>query len=382
MIDKKVKILRRDQLSKQVAVVVGTRPGIIKFSPVIRALDKSGVNYFVVHTGQHYSYNMDKIFFEDLALPEPKFRIDATKRAKFHGAQTAVMLKGLEKVFLQERPCLVVVGGDANPNLAAALSARKLGLEVAHMEAGLRCDDWRMPEEHNRVMIDHISDYLFAPTKLARQNLIKDNVKGKIFEVGNSIVDAVFQNIRIAEEKSNIVNDFGLSGEYYIFTLHREENVDHRDTLANVLGAIAQISSNRSVPIIFPMHPRSKKMIKEFNLEDSLKRIANLRIVSPLGYLDFLLLLSRAQLVLTDSGGLQEECCILKVPCVTLRECTDRPETILVGSNIIGGTKAETILPAADRIAKVKRTWTNPFGDGQTGARITSLIEKIIKVNK
>lgn len=374
----KAKILQKDQLIQAVAIVVGTRPGIIKFSPVIRALDKSGLNYFIVHTGQHYSYNMDKIFFDDLALPEPKFRVDVTKRAKLHGAQTAEMLKGLEKVFIHERPRLVVVGGDANTNLAAALAARKLGLDVAHMEAGLRCDDWRMPEEHNRVMIDHISDYLFAPTEQSKENLIQDNVKGKIFVVGNTIVDAVFQNIRIAQEKSNVISTLGLEGEYIVFTAHREENVDHRNILANILDAIAQISFDRKVPIIFPMHPRSRKRIKEFNLEDKLKRISRLKIIAPLGYLDFLLLLSRAQLVLTDSGGIQEECCILKIPCVTLRENTDRPETVQVGSNIIGGTQAETILAGAAKMAKVNRNWPNPFGDGKTGERITSLIQKII----
>jgi UDP-N-acetylglucosamine 2-epimerase (non-hydrolysing) len=378
MIDMKAKILQKDQLIQAVAIVVGTRPGIIKFSPVIRALDKSGLNYFIVHTGQHYSYNMDKIFFDDLALPEPKFRVDVTKRAKLHGAQTAEMLKGLEKVFIHERPRLVVVGGDANTNLAAALAARKLGLDVAHMEAGLRCDDWRMPEEHNRVMIDHISDYLFAPTEQSKENLIQDNVKGKIFVVGNTIVDAVFQNIRIAQEKSNVISTLGLEGEYIVFTAHREENVDHRNILANILDAIAQISFDRKVPIIFPMHPRSRKRIKEFNLEDKLKRISRLKIIAPLGYLDFLLLLSRAQLVLTDSGGIQEECCILKIPCVTLRESTDRPETVQVGSNIIGGTQAETILAGAAKMAKVNRNWPNPFGDGKTGERITSLIQKII----
>jgi UDP-N-acetylglucosamine 2-epimerase (non-hydrolysing) len=378
MIDMKAKILQKDQLIQAVAIVVGTRPGIIKFSPVIRALDKSGLNYFIVHTGQHYSYNMDKIFFDDLALPEPKFRVDVTKRAKLHGAQTAEMLKGLEKVFIHERPRLVVVGGDANTNLAAALAARKLGLDVAHMEAGLRCDDWRMPEEHNRVMIDHISDYLFAPTEQSKENLIQDNVKGKIFVVGNTIVDAVFQNIRIAQEKSNVISTLGLEGEYIVFTAHREENVDHRNILANILDAIAQISFDRKVPIIFPMHPRSRKRIKEFNLEDKLKRISRLKIIAPLGYLDFLLLLSRAQLVLTDSGGIQEECCILKIPCVTLRENTDRPETVQVGSNIIGGTQAETILAGAAKMAKVNRNWPNPFGDGKTGERITSLIQKII----
>jgi len=373
---KSTKILKKEELTDSIAVVVGTRPGIIKFSPVIRVLEKQKCNYFIAHTGQHYSYNMDKAFFEDLELPEPKYRIDVTKRAKLHGAQTAEMLKGLEQVFLKEKPKVVIVGGDANTNLAGALAARKLGIEVSHMEAGLRSGDWRMPEEHNRVIIDHISEYLFAPTEEAKENLIRDNVKGKIFVVGNTIVDAVYQNIEIAKRKSQILNKLNLKkDEYFVLTLHREENVDDKETLANILEGIKQTAERFKLPIIFPVHPRTKKRIKEFGLGEKLKSIPYLKVIKPIGYLDFLLLLSNARLALTDSGGIQEETCILKIPCVTLRESTERPETVKVGSNIVAGTKPEGIVIATEKMILVERNWENPFGDGKAGEKIVEIIK-------
>lgn len=374
------KILRRDQLTDKIVVVVGTRPGIIKFSPVIRALEVRKCNYFIIHTGQHYSYNMDKIFFQDLSLPDPRYRIDVTKKAKLHGAQTAEMLKGLERIFIEEKPRLVIVGGDANTNLAGALATRKLGIELAHMEAGLRSNDWRMPEEHNRVMIDHISDYLLAPTEEAKDNLVKDNIKGKIFIVGNPIVDAVYQNIEIAKKKSNILNDLNLRGnDYFVLTIHREENVDYPETLTSILDAIYEAGRHYPLPIIFPIHPRAKKRLKEFNLDQKIAKLRNLKIIKPVGYLDFLLLLSEARLVLTDSGGIQEECCILKIPSVTLRNNTERPETIKVGSNTIGGTNLKSIMVAINKMLEMERNWPNPFGDGKAAERIISIILEHIK---
>lgn len=377
---KHIKFLKKEELTDFIGVVVGTRPGIIKFSPVIRALEKQKCNYFIAHTGQHYSYNMDKAFFEHLELPEPKYKIDVTKRAKLHGAQTAEMLKGLEQIFLEEKPRVVIVGGDANTNLAGALAARKLGIEVSHMEAGLRSNDWRMPEEHNRVIIDHISEYLFAPTEEAKQNLIKDNVKGKIFVVGNTIVDAVCQNIEIAKRKSQILNKLKLKkDEYFVLTLHREENVDDKDTLINILEGIKQTAEQFKLPIIFPIHPRTQKRIKEFNLRGKLKSISYLKVIKPIGYLDFLLLLSNARLVLTDSGGIQEETCILKDPCVTLRENTERPETVKVGSNTVAGTKPEGIIASVEKMLAAKKNWENPFGNGKAGENIINILTQEIQ---
>lgn len=374
-----VKILRKEELNPTIGIVVGTRPGIIKFSPIIRELQKRKINFFIVHTGQHYSYNMDKVFFQNLELPDPFYRVDITRKAKMHGAQTAEMLKGLEKVFVESKPRMVVVGGDANTNLAGALAARKLGIEVAHMEAGLRSDDWRMPEEHNRVMIDHISEILFAPTREAKKNLKKDNVKGKIYVVGNPIVDAVYQNLTIAQKTSDILRKYALrENGYFLLTIHREENVDHPNTFASILEGISETAFRWQFPLVFPVHPRTAKRIKEYGLQEKLDAIPHLYTVKPIGYLDFLMLLSNSRLVMTDSGGIQEECCILKVPCVTVRNNTERPETITVGANMLAGTSPIGIVDAIKVMLAVERNWPNPFGKGTTGKAIVKAILRAI----
>jgi len=372
-----IKVLKETELTNTIAIVVGTRPGIIKLSPVIRALEKKGVNYFIVHTGQHYSYNMDKQFFEELELPEPQYKNDVVKKATLHGGQTAEMIKGLEKAFLEAKPKIVVVGGDANTNLAGALAARKLGLRVAHVEAGLRSDDWRMPEEHNRVMIDHISEYLFPPTEKAKQNLIEDNVKGKIEITGNTIVDAVYQNLKLANKKSQILDVLNLSPrEYFLVTSHREENVDSKATLEEIIESLHVVHNRYDLPVVFPIHPRTRKRLQEFDLEKKAKLIRGLKLIEPLGYLDFLRLLAEAKLVLTDSGGIQEEACILRVPCVTLRENTERPETVDVGANLVAGTTPDKIVAAVKQMLSRERRWVNPFGDGRARERIADFLNE------
>jgi len=372
-----IKVLKETELTNTIAIVVGTRPGIIKLSPVIRALEKKGVNYFIVHTGQHYSYNMDKQFFEELELPEPQYKNDVVKKATLHGGQTAEMIKGLEKAFLEAKPKIVVVGGDANTNLAGALAARKLGIRVAHVEAGLRSDDWRMPEEHNRVMIDHISEYLFPPTEKAKQNLIEDNVKGKIEITGNTIVDAVYQNLKLANKKSQILDVLNLSPrEYFLVTSHREENVDSKATLEEIIESLHVVHNRYDLPVVFPIHPRTRKRLQEFDLEKKAKLIRGLKLIEPLGYLDFLRLLAEAKLVLTDSGGIQEEACILRVPCVTLRENTERPETVDVGANLVAGTTPDKIVAAVQQMLSRERRWVNPFGDGRARERIADFLNE------
>lgn len=373
---RQLKVLMEKELEDKICVVVGTRPGIIKFSSIIRELQIREKNFFILHTGQHYSYEMDSIFFSELELPEPEYKLLDVKNKKFHGAQTAEMLAGSERVFLKERPKLVLVGGDANTNLAGALAARKLHIYVGHIEAGLRSNDWRMPEEHNRVMIDHISDILFAPTKKAKKNLILDNVKGKIFITGNTIVDAVEQNLAIARKKSKIMMILNLKPEnYFLLTLHREENVDFKKNLTNILKGIKLVSESLDQEIVFPAHPRTFKRIEHFKLSSFLLGTKNLRIINPLGYLDFLMLLKNSKLVLTDSGGIQEESCIMKVPCVTLRESTERPETLEVGSNYVAGTKPNTILKAVESMLNVEKTWRNPFGENPA-KKIVNIIER------
>jgi len=376
MIYQNTKILSHEKLEDKICVVVGTRPGIIKMSPIIRELSKRKIPFFILHTGQHYSYEMDRKFFEDLGLPDAKHHLPPCRDGSLHGEQTAHMLMGIEHVLLKERPRLVLVCGDANTNLAGALAARKLHIEVGHVESGLRSHDWRMPEEHNRVIIDHISEYLFAPTRQAKENLIKDNVKGKIYVTGNTVVDALLEHIEIAKKRSNILQQLKLNkDEFILITFHREENVDFPEVLTNILKGLKLVGNELNIPLIFPIHPRTQKRIKGFNLVSLLESVPNLKVIKPVGYLDFLTLLNNARLVLTDSGGIQEESCILRVPCVTLRENTERQETVLVGANTISGTKPENVLKTVINSLNKKRDWPNPFGDGKAAKRVIDAIE-------
>jgi UDP-N-acetylglucosamine 2-epimerase (non-hydrolysing) len=342
-----------------ISVVLGTRPEIIKMSPLIRACRDQGLDYEVFHTGQHYSYAMDRIFFEQLDLPLPAHNLDAGSGN--HGAQTAVILAGLEKSFLKKPPGIVLVQGDTNTVLAGALAAAKLHIPVGHVEAGLRSFDRSMPEEINRIVADHVSDQLFAPTENSRQNLLREGINPeKITVTGNTVVDAIRQNLMIAHQKVHPLDDCGLEpSKYFLVTAHRAENVDDPVRLARIMTGLRMISGHFGLPVIFPMHPRTQKMVREFSLSTE-----GIRVMDPVGYLEFLVLESKAALILTDSGGVQEESCILSVPCVTLRENTERPETIDAGANVLAGTDPEKILSMALRLIDIPRTWKNPFGDG------------------
>lgn len=380
----KTKVLGRDEMQRKIAVVVGTRPGIVKFGPVIRELDARGADFFVIHTGQHYSENMDRQFFIDLKLREPSYHNPVVREFKTHGGQTAEMIKGVEQALIQERPRVVIVGGDANTNLAGALAARKLAqMTLVHMEAGLRSHDWLMPEEHNRVMIDHISDVLLAPTEAAVQNLKEDNVQGRVVVTGNTIVDAVLMNIEVARPRFAQFAERGIKPkEYFLLTAHREENVDSEATLRRLLNAVDKVAEKWKLPIVFPLHPRTRVRLETFGLWSGISEHKLVSIVDPLSYLDFLAALSNAKLVLTDSGGIQEEACILGVPCVTLRENTERPETVAVGANIIAGTAAETVLPAIETaLNRAEQGWKHPFGDGQASRRIVDILLEEVSRN-
>ena len=376
-----IKFVPRQQQARTVCVVVGTRPGIIKMCPVIRELANRNIPHFLMHAGQHYSYNMDRKFFEDLELPRPLHHLDGVRQYTTHASQTAEMMKGIEEALFKEKPAVVLVCGDANTNFSGAVAARKLGLVVGHVEAGLRSYDWRMPEEHNRVMIDHISELLFAPTEKTRENLLKENIRGKIVVAGNTVVDASLQNIEIARRKSGILRSIGVEGGGYIlFTVHREENVDDHSNLKSILGALEMVSRTYpGRPIVFPIHPRTIKRIEQFGLERELARPKTLRLTEPVGYLDFLMLLSNAGAVMTDSGGIQEEACVLRVPCVTLRESTERPESLEAGGNILAGTSPEGILVALGRMLGKSRDWANPFGDGRASERIAEAVSDVLE---
>ncbi len=373
-----LKVLRKHELKDKVGLFVGTRPGIIKFSPLMRELEKRGRDYFIIHTGQHYSYGMDKIFFDELELPEPKYKFLNVSKSRSHGSQTAKMLSQSERALIKEKPKIVLVCGDANTNLAGALAARKLHIMVGHVESGLRSNDWRMPEEHNRVMIDHISELLFAPTQETKKHLIEDNVRGKIYVTGNTIVDAVTQNLSIAHKKSRVLDRFGLaSRKYLLLTLHREENVDYKEHMEKILKGIRLVSDHFETDIIFPSHPRTNKNLKYFKLNSLVSEIPRLRVVETLGYLDFLMLLGNARMVLTDSGGIQEESCILKVPCVTLRQNTERPETVEVGSNYVAGIEPQGILHGVKTMYEKATDWRNPFG-ANPSQKIIDIVEEAI----
>ncbi len=349
----------------KIAVILGTRPEIIKMSPIIRECEKRGIDYFTLHTGQHYSYEMDRIFFEELELPSPEHNLEVGSGS--HAVQTGRIMAGVEEVLEEEKPDVVLVQGDTNTVLAGALAASKMHIKVGHVEAGLRSFDRRMPEEINRVVADHISDYLFAPTMTARENLLAEGIsEEKISITGNTIVDSVYQNLEISKRKVNPLKNLGLREKgYFLATAHRAENVDDRTRLKEILKGLSLISEEFSLPVIFPIHPRTRKRIEEFNLD-----LDGVRAIDPVGFLEFLQLEAGARLALTDSGGVQEETCILGVPCVTLRDNTERPETIEVGSNILAGAVSESILLNTSKMLEMIHKWSNPFGDGGSSASI------------
>lgn len=367
----------------QVAVVVGTRPGIIKMAPIIRTLSKRGTPHYIIHTGQHYSPEMDSIFMQELGLQSTVFRLESSETKITHGAKTAHMLQGIEEILLSQTPSLVLVCGDANTNLSGGLAARKLNLILGHVESGLRSYDWTMPEEHNRVMLDHISDLLFAPTLSSAENLKRENVRGEIHVTGNTVVDALMQHIKIAEHKSSIFSDLNLNAsKYMLLTTHREENVDDQQRLTGILQGALHAARALNMTIVFPVHPRTKKRISEFRLDGRLEELKNENniIIDPVGYFDFLMLLKNAALVLTDSGGIQEESCILGVKTVTLRDNSERPETIALGSNVLAGTDPEKIVDTVKKqMTNDNNAWDHPFGGGKAAERIVEITQNAIK---
>jgi UDP-N-acetylglucosamine 2-epimerase (non-hydrolysing) len=355
----------------QIFIILGTRPEIIKMSPIIRECQKRHLNFSILHTNQHYSQNLDKIFFKELNLPQSRYNLNVGSGT--HAEQTTKILLGIEKILIKEKPDIVLVEGDTNTVLAGALAAAKLHIKIGHIEAGLRSYDREMPEEINRILTDHCSDLLFAPTKQAKEILLKEGVLSKkIFITGNTIVDAVFQNIELAERKSKILKKLHLQKEeYFLLTVHRQENVDNKERLEGILKGVELISQKFSLPVIYSIHPRARKMLKKFKLSVS----KNINLIEPLGYLDFLKLQQNAKLILTDSGGIQEEACIMKVPCVTLRDNTERPETLLVKSNILAGTNPQKIMKSAKKMLNLKKQWKNPFGNGTAAEKILKVIK-------
>jgi UDP-N-acetylglucosamine 2-epimerase (non-hydrolysing) len=355
----------------KISIILGTRPEIIKFSPIIRACERLGLDFFILHTGQHYSYNMDKVFFDQLELPEAKYNLDVGSGT--HAEQTGRMLIGIEKVLRREKPNVVLVEGDTNTVLSGALAAAKLGFKVGHVEAGLRSYDRQMPEETNRILTDHCSDLLFAPTPQSKKTLLGEGIpEDKIFVTGNTIVDAVNQNLRISKKKCDILGSLSIDdGDYLVATVHRQENVDDEKRLRGIVKGLKMVRKEFDFPIVYPIHPRAKKQLDAFNVE-----VDGIKLIEPLDYLNFLQLESNARLILTDSGGVQEEACTLGVPCVTLRYNTERPETLEVGANALAGTDPYEIAEKVGLMLSNGNSWENPFGDGRAGEKTIQIVRE------
>lgn len=356
---------------KKICIILGTRPEIIKMSPIIRLCKKNKLDFFVLHTGQHYSYNMDKKFFEDLELEQPKYNLGINGNE--YRKEVGLMIPNIMAVLEKEKPDIVFVLGDTNSVLSGALAANKLGIKVGHVEAGLRSHNLDMLEEITRIIVDHISDLLFVPTLDAFNKLKDEKIdEHKLFLTGNTIVDAVQQNLTVAERKVNIFDKLKIKkGEYVLVTAHRAENVDNYSDLKGIIDGLFLVSKDLNIPMIYPIHPRTQKNLDKFGLTIA----KTITVIEPLGYLEFLQLESGAKIVLTDSGGLQEEACILRVPCVTMRNETERPETIEVGVNILAGTNPDKILNSVREMLSKDKNWVNPFGEGDTSERIISIVE-------
>lgn len=344
--DPTIYVWKVDMSMMKIICVAGARPNFMKVAPLMEALKKNpDVRVVLVHTGQHYDEAMSKLFFDELDIPKPDFNLEVGSAS--HAVQTAKVMERFETILLQERPNLVIVVGDVNSTLACALTSVKLEIPVAHVEAGLRSFDRTMPEEINRILTDTISDLLFTTERSADDNLLREGiVKEKIHFVGNVMIDTLIKH-KTRAAKSDVLSRMGIPMKSYgLVTLHRPSNVDHRDTLEGILCALKEIS--QKIPIVFPCHPRTREKIKVFNLwndiNDGISQERGIKFVEPLGYLDFLKLMAEARVVLTDSGGIQEETTILGVPCVTIRENTERPATVAEGTNVIAGTNRGGIL--------------------------------------
>ena len=366
----------------KIATILGTRPEIIKMAPIIDEISKRGIDQIVLHTGQHYDKEMSDNFFRDLEIPTPDYNIHVGSGT--HGKQTGLMMKGIEEVLLDEKPDIVLVQGDTNAVLAGALVASKLHIAIGHVEAGLRSFDMTMPEEVNRRAADVTSTMYFIPTEESAINLLAEGFSHKnLLITGNTVVDACFRHLEIAqkrgfEEESLSELDIENMDNILTLTMHRAENVDVKERVTNIIEALKELDE---MNIIFPIHPRTKNTLEKFGLFDELNNMEHVHIIKPLGYLDFLLLTSKSTLILTDSGGLQDEAITLDVPALTLRYNTERPETVTAGGNILVGSDKDAILENANKIlndedfANKMKNAKNPYGQGDSAKLTVDAIE-------
>lgn len=358
--------------------IVGARPNFMKIAPLMEAYKSfPEIEPLLVHTGQHYDREMSDLFFNQLGIPRPDYNLGVGSST--HGRQTAEIMMAFEPLVIEHRPDLVLVVGDVNSTIACGLVAVKLGVKLAHVEAGLRSGARAMPEEINRILTDSISDYLFCTEQSGVENLLAEGVgEDKIFLVGNVMIDTLLKNRERAKE-STILESYGIEpGGYAVLTLHRPSNVDDPDVFLSILAALKVIQDD--MPIIFPLHPRTRNRIDSSSLAEEFAAMPNLRPVDPIGYLDFLRLMSSASLVLTDSGGIQEETTILKVPCLTLRENTERPVTCKIGTNRLVGVETDNILDAYREFTSGDccAAGIPPLWDGGAARRIVAVLNNEI----
>jgi len=359
--------------------IIGTRPEIIKMEPVIRSLrrEHGSSRVSLVHSGQHYDVKMSEYFLKELGYPKPDLNLRVGSGS--HAEQTARMIVGYEKAICRLKPDIVLAQGDTNTVVAAGLAAIKLKIPFGHVESGLRCFDRSMPEEINRTIADDCAQYCFAPTAISASNLMREGISPKrIFVTGNTIVEACKRNLTIARKHSTILKRLGLEDQrkLILITAHREENTDNPTRLKSIIKSIQNL---KDFQIVYPIHPRARKMLRLFSLDNALKR-KHILTTEPLGYWDFLRLLEASNVVLTDSGGVQEEALTVGVPCLTLRYVTERPETVRVGANFLVGTEPSIITKQVKRVSqdpelrRKLRSIDNPLGDEMAGERIAKII--------
>jgi len=348
----------------KVASIVGARPNFVKLAPVSEALRKR-CDEVIIHTGQHYDYEMDKLFFDELQIPKPAYHLEVGSGS--HGRQTGEMLIGIERALLREAPDAVLVFGDTNTTLAGALAAAKIPVNVGHVEAGLRSFNRAMPEEINRVLTDHCSDLLFCPTETAVGNLAAEGIATGVSLTGDVMVDALRRHTKIAETSSRVLDDLALTPrEYYLATIHRPSNTDVERNLKSIIETFAEIAN-----VVFPCHPRTERFLKQHGLWEY--AMSHLNVIRPAGYFDMIVLEKNALRILTDSGGVQKEAYILKVPCITLRDETEWVETVEDGWNILVGNDRDAIMDAVAHFSP-PRAQRHVFGRGDASAKIAATV--------
>jgi len=357
-------------LSLKYLIVLGIRPDIINYQPIVNELNRRKCDYVIVHTGQHYSYFFDGLFFKQLKFPKPDYHLKVGSGTQ--AQQLGTLIQRFERVLLKEKPDLVFSFSDANPALSAIV-ASKMGIKIAHLEAGMRSYDWRMPEEKNRRLVDSISDYLFTPTLGTKQNLLREgHPTHKIFRVGKPVYD-VLNNFKKEIEQNKILEKLQIEKkDYFLVTAHRPENVGFKRPLKNIIESLNELHKKYEKDIIFPIHPRTRKSIKKFGIKLS----KGIRLFDPVGFLEFSKLEKNAFCCVTDSGTVQEDSCIFKVPCVTMRISTERSETVEVGSNIVAGLNKKHILKAVDIMINRKPNWKNPYGKPDSAKKTIKILEE------